>query len=535
MPQPPRRPEGHRRTVFGPTIESIQRELLPALGGGAVPPEREALVRSSVGRLLMQFGDWESGLEQLELAVDRLPDRSVPRAATLLWLGWPYGSPRPASWHLTQVRRALTAIPEDLGAADRLMLDRLYITRLLFLGDGAGWTLLDRIPDRADDQDVALQAVLAHADLAYAALLWGRYTQAEHHVRVTERLSEQWYFEGFTDALESTAVHLDWCLGRWEGLAERALSLTTTGHDRFARQESLLVTTKLARACGLPERAGTDPELLLTELLPHEAPELLAMAATEAAYRHLAEGDLEGAERVTGAAAAEVLDSANWLSAAELVPGRVEVLVATGRMAEADALVADLARLAGDPLPDSVAAGVEWCRALLAESSDHEAAAGHLRTAAELLAGLPRPYDVARVRMRLAESLLRLDDRVGAVTELRAARAALAELRAWPLVNEVEGRLARLGVRGAGTSGRRAYGGELSPRERDVVRLVAQGRTNRQIAEELVLSSKTVANHVATARRKLAAPSRTALAVAAIAAGLIEHPAEDRAKGRLHG
>ena len=97
MAPPDPRPAGHRRTVFGPTIDSIQRELLPALGGGLLDPEREAMVRSSLGRLLMQFGDWEAGLEQLERAVDQLPERSVPRAASLLWLGWPYGSPRPAS------------------------------------------------------------------------------------------------------------------------------------------------------------------------------------------------------------------------------------------------------------------------------------------------------------------------------------------------------------------------------------------------------------------------------------------------------
>ena len=531
MAPPDQQAAGHRRTVFGPTIDSIERELLPALGGGVLEPEREAMVRSSVGRLLMQFGDWESGLEQLERAVDQLPERSVPRAASLLWLGWPYGSPRPASWHLDQVRRALAATPDDLPAADRLMLDRLYVTRLLFLGDAAGWDLLDRIPDRADEQDVALQAVLAHADLAYAALLWGRYRQADHHVQITGRLSERWYFEGFTDALESTVVHLDWCLGRWEGLFERALALTTTGHDRFARQESLLVTTKLARACGLTERAGTDPELLLSEMLPHEAPELLALAATEAAERHLERGDVDEAVRVTEEAAAEVLASANWLSATEIVPGRVEVLVAAGRADEAEELAAGLARLAGEPVPQLVEAALAWCHGLLSEQRDPVAAADHFRGTTGLLIALTRPYDVARVRIRRADCLLRVEDREGAVAELRSARTGLAELRAWPLVADVEARLARLGVRGAGTSGRRAYGEELSPRERDVVRLVAQGRTNRQIAQELVLSSKTVANHVATARRKLRAPSRTALAVTAIAAGLIEHPAEERSRG----
>jgi hypothetical protein len=297
MPPAPRRPEGHRRTVFGPTIDSIQRELLPALSGGVPDAEREALVRSSIGRLLMQFGDYDAGLAQLERAVDQLPARSVPRAARLLWLGWPYSSPRPVSWHLEQVRRAVAAFPDDLAPADRLMLDRLRVTRLLILGDDEGWALVDRIPDHADDQEIALQAVLAHADLAYAALLWGRYDQADEHVRVTELLSERWYFEGFTDALQSTRVHLDWYVGRWEGLAERALALTTTGHDRFARLESLLVASRLSSACGLPERAGADPEMLLTEVIPHEAPELLAQAATEAGQRRLARGTAQARSR----------------------------------------------------------------------------------------------------------------------------------------------------------------------------------------------------------------------------------------------
>ena len=52
MAPPEQQAAGHRRTVFGPTIDSIQRELLPALGGGVLEPEREAMVRSSVGRLL---------------------------------------------------------------------------------------------------------------------------------------------------------------------------------------------------------------------------------------------------------------------------------------------------------------------------------------------------------------------------------------------------------------------------------------------------------------------------------------------------
>jgi len=108
-------------------------------------------------------------------------DPSVARAVTLLWLGWPYGSPRPVSWHLTQVYRGVASAPADVSESDRLMLDRLHATRLLFCGDPAGWHHVDRIPDLAGTQEVAIQALLAHVDLTYAAMLWGHYERADHH------------------------------------------------------------------------------------------------------------------------------------------------------------------------------------------------------------------------------------------------------------------------------------------------------------------------------------------------------------------
>jgi DNA-binding NarL/FixJ family response regulator len=69
--------------------------------------------------------------------------------------------------------------------------------------------------------------------------------------------------------------------------------------------------------------------------------------------------------------------------------------------------------------------------------------------------------------------------------------------------------------------GRRGYGGELSPRELEVVRLLVGGRPVREIAETLFLSPKTVNCHLESARRKLNVPSRIALAVAASEAGIV--------------
>ena len=56
--------------------------------------------------------------------------------------------------------------------------------------------------------------------------------------------------------------------------------------------------------------------------------------------------------------------------------------------------------------------------------------------------------------------------------------------------------------------GRRSYGTQLSPREHDVARLLANGHTNREIAQALFISRRTVEDHVANVLRKLDASSR---------------------------
>jgi len=68
-------------------------------------------------------------------------------------------------------------------------------------------------------------------------------------------------------------------------------------------------------------------------------------------------------------------------------------------------------------------------------------------------------------------------------------------------------------ARKALTGGGRGYGDQLSPRELEVVRLVAEGLTNRQIAQALSRSPKTVAAQLNSAMRKRGVTSRTALAM----------------------
>ncbi|MFJ2392355.1 AAA family ATPase [Streptomyces sp. NPDC087843] len=127
---------------------------------------------------------------------------------------------------------------------------------------------------------------------------------------------------------------------------------------------------------------------------------------------------------------------------------------------------------------------------------------------------LERPYDLARVRHRLADSLLTAgadeDGRTRATELLRLARAAADHLGARPLADAVAllAQRARLALgRAPGpyapTPVDPAQALGLTSRERDVLRLVAAGRSNRQIAEELFISPKTASVHVSNILAKL--------------------------------
>jgi DNA-binding CsgD family transcriptional regulator len=123
------------------------------------------------------------------------------------------------------------------------------------------------------------------------------------------------------------------------------------------------------------------------------------------------------------------------------------------------------------------------------------------------------PYDAALARLGLARSLAALGRNTAAQAEARAARDVFDSLGA-----------ARDAARADALLAGPADGeppGDLTPRELDVLRLVAQGLTNAEIAERLYLSPHTVHRHVANARAKLRLPSRAAAVAYAARVGLL--------------
>jgi DNA-binding CsgD family transcriptional regulator len=152
---------------------------------------------------------------------------------------------------------------------------------------------------------------------------------------------------------------------------------------------------------------------------------------------------------------------------------------------------------------------------------------------------LPRPYQEAYARFREAEArLASRGDRGAAADTLRRALATAERLRAEPLRREIAALAvrARLDVEAAATpadgdaADESAANGRagtldalgLTAREREVLALVALGRTNRQIADELFISGNTAGVHVSNILGKLGVAGRGEAAAIAFRLGLVE-------------
>jgi ATP/maltotriose-dependent transcriptional regulator MalT len=147
---------------------------------------------------------------------------------------------------------------------------------------------------------------------------------------------------------------------------------------------------------------------------------------------------------------------------------------------------------------------------LAEQDGDHEEARRRLEDALDLFAESAAPYEAGLARLALARTLASLGRAEAAAAEARAAREAFATLGA---ARDVA-RTAQLGDDGSAL-------GELTPREREVLALVAQGLSDAAIAERLIVSPHTVHRHVANVRTKLRLPSRAAAVAYAARAGLL--------------
>ncbi len=213
----------------------------------------------------------------------------------------------------------------------------------------------------------------------------------------------------------------------------------------------------------------------------------------------LARGRPDAASAAIHRVVAEVQDPVHR---SQLLPTAVDVLVAVGELEEAASLADQLGGFGSAFGCSALQAAGEYARASVALArADAEDALAAARGAADAWARLSAPYEVARCRVLIGRALRLIGDAESAVAELAEARSAFARLGAAPAEHEVAVLLGRARVPGG-----------LSPRELEVLRLVAAGRSNPEIAAALVLSGKTVSRHLSNIFAKLDVGSRTAAA-----------------------
>jgi DNA-binding CsgD family transcriptional regulator len=223
------------------------------------------------------------------------------------------------------------------------------------------------------------------------------------------------------------------------------------------------------------------------------------------AQLRLAQGKVEAALSAIRRSSAEIAEP---LKRAALLPAYVEIAVAAGDVDEARRACVELQGIAESFESPMLGALVAHARGAVAfAAGDPRSALSSLREAQLTWHELDAPYEVARTRELVARACSALGDEEAAALELAAARDIFAQLGAAP-------DLARLSARSRPPHG-------LSPREVEVLRLVATGKSNREIASTLVISEHTVARHLQNIYAKLDLSSRAAATAFAFERGLV--------------
>jgi DNA-binding CsgD family transcriptional regulator len=298
--------------------------------------------------------------------------------------------------------------------------------------------------------------------------------------------------------------------GRWQ----EAAALAESGHELAleTHQKPLATMLVCARALVYAHQGRSDEARAaaaegLAEAVPLGDGIGVSLGRWALGLVALADGDPATAVReIGGLHAASEAAGITEPGATHWVGDLIEALVELERFEEAEALTAQLAERGAALERDWALAVAGRCRGLLAAAEgDLDAALAALEEAAARHESVPVPFDRARTLLVLGVVRRRARRRKAAREALEQACAEMERLGAKRWLERGRAELTRLG-------GRPPSDGALTPSERKVAALVAQGRTNREVAAELVLSEKTVESHLSHVYRKLGVRSRSELA-----------------------
>jgi DNA-binding CsgD family transcriptional regulator len=306
---------------------------------------------------------------------------------------------------------------------------------------------------------------------------------------------------------------------RGQCLVHRAEMFRTCGEWQTALDDALRACTRgcdAAGACGASAALHGYP----LGAAFYEAAEIHRLRGrfteAEAAYRQASENGrlpepglallrlAQGRGDAAAAAVRGMLEQPRKPAArAAVLAACVEITTATGDVSTARAAAAELSTLA-QQLPSSFleALSAQAAGRLALAEAEPGGVLQRLRAAWMAWQAIDVPYEAARTRELIGLACLQIGDRDAAELEFEAARRVFLRLDASPDLTRLNGLT---------KSSRRATEPALTPREIEVIRLIATGKTNRTIAHDLAISERTVDRHVSNILTKLDLSSRAAV------------------------
>lgn len=327
----------------------------------------------------------------------------------------------------------------------------------------------------------------------------------ERAVQWCERAREVGEMQGFNMVMALCRPHYAVVL-TWRGMWQEAEEQLEIGNRETLQARPLMVIEGIVRLAELRWRQGRWPEAdALFEQVKHDGlshvgrGELAlsrgkAAEAADLAERHLRQTGTD--DRLARAPGLELL---------------VRALAAQGMAEEAVEVLAELSRIARRIRTEPLLASHALASGVLAGAGGNaKKARGHLEDAVDYYEKSAAPFEAARARIELALALA-AEGRTEAAEQ--AAAEALQTLQRMGAEREAERAAAVIKALGRDVGARNDAAG-LTGREREVLTLIAAGKSNAEIAEELVLSVRTVERHISTIYEKIGVSGRAARAAA---------------------
>jgi DNA-binding CsgD family transcriptional regulator len=465
--------------------------------------------------LRMRQGDFTGAERALREEAARLAPLDPYRAATMLLVAAKVPVYRfEAARALAEVRTALASVPKE----ER---DVLHLGALSMVETMAGASTARASVRSA--MEAAIKAPNGHTHTLGIGwpLVWlEEYGLARSFLERSIALQRNGGFLAYLPQAILPLAELDFRTGRWPEARSGAEEAWRLFRELGQPTEAAFASALLARLDAVTGDGAGAASHAAEAVIADASAGLRgasAMAAAALGLLELGQGALdEAVAHLTQAAGIAEAGKVGepWLLPYQ--PDLAEALARTSRTEQAAAIGLELeVKGAESGRPSALAAGLR-IKGLTASNGDFKAV---LAQALEIHAALPTPFEAARTELCLGERLRRDRDRVQARLHLRRALAIFSDLGARPWAARAEAELSASGeVRNA------ANGTALTPQERQVAAMVAAGATNRETAEALFVSPKTIEFHLGNIYRKLGVRSRTELANALPAIRSASHP-----------